>query len=290
MDAGCFFLKNTTMKNILVPIDFSKQSRQAFKVAVDLANRTKGKVHLLHVLYLPTLYDTGIAGEPFAYDAVYLDRMQKDATEALEKMKADCKLSVKIGAEVVFGEVITCINDAIKKNGCDLVVIGSSGISGIPSLIVGSVTEKVVRFSCVPVLAVRRAFEAGNIKNILLPSTLTLNQTAFMEEVKELQNFFNATLHILFINTPSHFIRDAEAKEAFQEFIKHYKITNCKTYFRNYRTEEEGIIDFAFAEKMNLITMGTHARKGLSHLFNGSITENVANEIIALLWTYRLKS
>ena len=40
------------MKNILVAIDFSNQSRQAFKVAVDLANRTNGKVNLLHVLYL----------------------------------------------------------------------------------------------------------------------------------------------------------------------------------------------------------------------------------------------
>jgi nucleotide-binding universal stress UspA family protein len=278
------------MENILVPIDFSKQSKEAFKTAVKLAGKTNAGVIMLHVLYLPTLYDAGFAGEPLAYNVLYLDQMEKDARAELEKMKAEAGAAIRVNIEIVYGDVVTSIKNNIEKYHCELVIMGSSGMSGIPSLLVGSVTEKVVRHIPVPVLAVRESFQMNDVKDILLPSNLDLDQTDFIREVKKLQELFGATLHLLLINTPSHFRRDGEAREAFDEFIRHYSLTNCKAHFRNYRSEEEGILDFAYSEKMNLIAMATHGRKGLAHLFNGSIAEDVVNKIVSPVWTYCLKS
>lgn len=278
------------MKKILVPCDFSKSANEAYKVAIDLALKTKGEIFLLHVVPISNLYTTGFAGEPLAFDPGYYGQMEKDIKIELDKLvKIGTGKSLKVSTEVVYGDVIVSVKNMIKTHKIDLVVMGTSGSSGLSEIFIGSNTEKVVRFSSVPVLAVKKAIDLKSIKNILVPSTLFLNQTDFVKKLKELQEFFGATLHILLINTPMHFRRDAEANETLKEFAKYYKLSNYKLYFRNYAREEEGIIEFAYNEKMDLIAMGTHARKGLAHLFNTSVTEKVVNHVQGPIWTYCLK-
>jgi nucleotide-binding universal stress UspA family protein len=277
------------MKKILVPCDFSAQSNEAFKVALDVASRTKAQITLLHILAIPPVYSG--SGEPLAIDPIAYASIEEEAKKRLDKMKANAaSKSIKANAEVVYGELRSSLKKLIESKKIDLVIMGTSGASGFSEVFIGSNTEKVVRFSTVPVLAVRKSFALKSIKNILLPSTLQLNQTKFMKSLKELQDFFGATLHILLVNTPIHFRTDAEANEALEEFVKHYKLKNYKIHFCNYTREEDGIIDFAYSERMDLIAMATHARKGLAHLFNVSVTENVVNHIQSPIWTYCLKS
>lgn len=278
------------MKNILVPCDFSQQSRGAFQAAIEIASRSKGKITLLHVLYLPALYNASLAGEPLSIDPLYMNTMEEDAEKELDKMKEEAMAhSVETGTEVVFGEMISSIKRIIETNDIDLIIMGTSGASGMSEIFIGSNTEKVVRYSSVPVLALRNPIRISAIKNILLPSTLDLDQMNFIKKVKDLQTFFDATLHILLINTPTNFRRDLEAEEALEEFANHYGLRNYKTYFRNYWHEDDGIIDFAQNEKMDMIAMATHALKGLGHLFTGSTTEDVVNHIHIPVWSYSLR-
>jgi len=279
------------MKTILVPCDFSPQSRAAYQTALEMASKAGGKVILLHVLYIPTLYTSSLGGEAVTFDPVYFTTMEDDARNELEKMKGEAKsLAVEVTSEVVFGEIITSIKRITEANKVDIIIMGTTGASGLSEMFIGSNTEKVVRHASVPVIALRSPLKISSIRNILLPSTLNLDQVDFIRKVQELQEFFNATLHILLINTPTNFRRDAEAGEALEEFTRHYKLTNYQTHFRNYWHEEDGIADFAQNEKMDLIAMGTHALKGLSHLFLGSTTEDVVNHIQIPVWTYALKS
>jgi nucleotide-binding universal stress UspA family protein len=277
------------MKNILVPTDFSKQSMEALKVAIELAEKAKGKVTLVHVAYMPEVFDAGMAAQPVVLNVTFIDQIEAEAKKKLDRIKFRSKSDVRIETEVLIGDITASIKESIEKYSADLVVIGSSGVSGMTALLVGSITEKIVRNSPVPVLTVWKSFSLRRIKNILLPSTLDLDQTDFVREVKKLQKMFDATIHILYVNTPFNFMTDNEIKEYFQEYIKHYKLTNCKTHLGNYRTEEEGIINFANSHKMSLIAMATHARKGLSHLFMGSVTEDVVDKVTMPIWTYCIK-
>jgi nucleotide-binding universal stress UspA family protein len=106
-----------------------------------------------------------------------------------------------------------------------------------------------------------------------------------MKKVKELQTFFNATLHILLVNTPARFMADAEAKKLLEEFAHNNKLANFTLNFRNGRTEEAGILAFADEVKADLVAMATHGRKGLAHLVSGSIAEDVVNHITCPIWT-----
>jgi nucleotide-binding universal stress UspA family protein len=275
------------MKKILVPVDLSSQSNEAYTVALQWAQMSQGEIVLVHVLAPPSAY-TGLAGETIAYDMTFFTQMEADVQKGLQKMKEQAG-SVPVSTEVIYGDLVSGIASIIEKKKIDFIIMGTAGASGLTEIFIGSNTEKVVRFASVPVLAVRKSLPIKSIKNILVPSTLDLNQHDFIQKLSALQSFLNATLHILLINTPVHFKRDAEANEALQEFVKHYKLSNYKLHFRNYIREEDGIIDFTYTEKMDLIAMATHARKGLAHLFNSSITENTVNHIEAPIWTYCLK-
>lgn len=273
------------MKKILVPCDFSKQSKAALSVAVALALKSQGEIVLLHVLPLPALYGNG----EMIFDPVAYGNWEEDSKAELEKIRKQADPKVPVTSEVIYGDLVMTATQMIEEKKVDQVVMGTSGSSGFTELVIGSNTEKIVRFSPVPVLAVHRAMDISAVKNILVPSTLELNQAAFIDRLKELQTFFHATLHILLINTPSNFKRDAEGKEALEEFVKNYKLTNCKTYFKSYPDEVNGIMDFAASENIDLIAMATHARKGLAHLFNGSMTEKVVNHFQGPIWTCHLK-
>jgi nucleotide-binding universal stress UspA family protein len=278
------------MKKILVPCDFSKQSNKAYKVALDIATKTKGEIVLLHVIAISNPYTTGFAGEPHAFAPQYFAQVEEDIKSELVKMqkKASDK-SVKTIHEITYGDLTVSAKNFTQSHKIDLVVMGTSDASCFTGIFTGFNTEKVVRFSPVPVLAVRKTIDLKMIKNILLPSTLDLNQADFINKLKELQMFFDATLHILHVNTPVHFKRDAAANEALKEFAKHYKLMNYKLHFSNSQHGGGGIIDFACSQKMDLIAMATHARKNLAHLFNASVTESVVNHIQSPIWTYCIK-
>lgn len=275
------------MKKILVPCDFSRQSRAAVEVAVQVALKNNGEILLLHVLPIPTLY-TGTTGEPFA-DPVFFADWERDSDAELKKIKNQIDPKVRVTTETIYGDFTMTVTRMSEENKVDMVVMGTSGSSGFTEFVIGSNTEKIVRFSKVPVLAVHKAMDVASVKNILVPATGELNQLDFINKLKELQQFFQATLHILLINTPNSFVRDLEAHATLSEYIKHYKLTGCKTYFKSYLNETDGIMDFASSEDIDMIAMATHARKGLAHLFSGSKTEKVVNHFQGPIWTYHLK-
>jgi hypothetical protein len=181
------------------------------------------------------------------------------------------------------------IREYIRDNKIDIVVMGTKGASGWKEFIVGSNTEKVVRLSTVPVLAIRKAPSLESIKNIVLPSTLELNQTEFMDEVKNLQEFFNARLHVVLLNTPMNFRRDADSWNLLEDFADFYHLQNYQLHIYNEAFESDGITRFSKDIGADLIAMGTHSRRGLSHLMTGSITEDVVNHVEIPIWTFTLK-
>lgn len=276
------------MKRILVPCDFSRQARAAFKTAVNWAAKTNGEVVLLYATFVPAVYG-GFGIETITYSPEYLDALDKESKSEFERMKKEINMPlVKSTLKLVYGDVLASIKNFMEENQMDMIVMGTSGSAGMAEIFIGSNTEKVLRYATVPVFAVRDYVDVSSIKKILLPTQMNLDQTEFMKKLKELQKFLDATLHVLFVNNPVNFMRDAEAKGAFDEFAKHYKLENCEFHFQNYRNEKEGIIDFASTQKMDMIAMATHARKGLAHIFNGSITEDVVNHITSPVWTYAL--
>jgi nucleotide-binding universal stress UspA family protein len=140
-------------RKILVPHDFSDHATEALRTAADLAARHRGRLLVLNAV-VPYSYVTGlppVEGTVWLPPADLVGREQR-RLEALvrrtlgrRRVKADCR--------VVVGDPYQRIVDAARK--CDSIVMTTAGRSGLAHLLIGSVAEKVVRHSPVPVLTLR---------------------------------------------------------------------------------------------------------------------------------------
>ena len=134
--------------HILVPTDFSEASDRATTMAVELARTFAAQITLLHVWSVP---NTGYA-EGLSWP---LDGMESAARNALDEARVSLvKRHAATDAMLRVGAEWRQILDVVKERGIDLVVMGTHGRRGLPRFFLGSVAERVVRFSPVPVLTI----------------------------------------------------------------------------------------------------------------------------------------
>ena len=137
---------------ILVPTDGSPASDAAIEHAIDLADRYGATLHALYVVD-GAAYSTLEAGAEIVVDA--LESEGKEATrrvaDAAEDAGVDCETTVTSGT------AYRSIRDYVDGHAIDMIVMGTHGRKGLDRYLLGSVTERVVRTSDVPVLTVRHA-------------------------------------------------------------------------------------------------------------------------------------
>lgn len=274
------------MKKILVPCDFSAAAIEAFKFAVAMASKTNGTVNLLHVVELPVLYDSAAV---MSFEQAYMDDRRKEVEADFAKLKKKWAKDkpVKVKAHVEYGAIVQVIRRMILETKADLVVLGTHGAKGLKEFTVGSNTEKIVRSSPVPVISLKK--ELKTVKNIVLPTPPDFSLEQLTMEVKALQAFFGATLHVLFVNTPARFRTDGQIKQVMNDFTKRFMLKNFTVNVYNDISEEEGIRNFSAQVKADMIAMRTHGRRGIAHLAVGSVAEDVVNHIDCAIWTHVLK-
>jgi nucleotide-binding universal stress UspA family protein len=275
------------MKKILVPFDFSKTAVNAFRFAVDIALQAKGTIYLLHVIELPVINDP-IIMPVMTFEQDFLKTLREKAMREFDKVISKYGSDVKVSKNVEFGAPAKTINTFADKEGVDVIVMGSHGATGLREVFVGSNAEKVVRNSSIPVMVFKNYYK-GPIKNIIFPNTLDLDKMQdFTMKVKALQAFFKAKLHIVYINTPTNFTSDTVTLARLKAFAKRFMFKDFTLNIFNHQYEEEGILEFAKIVDGDLVAVGTHGRKGISHLINGSLAENIVNHSKSAIWTYNL--
>ncbi len=148
-------------KKILCPTDFSEPSYKALKAADELAKEFSSELLLIHVLEPAQLYPavTGFAyGGPASGRYVpseITSDIENNAAESL-KMTLEEKISKEVNAkkELLKGNAAEEIARYAEKNDVSAIIMGTHGFTGWKHLIIGSVTEKVVRLSRCPVITI----------------------------------------------------------------------------------------------------------------------------------------
>ncbi|MEX1239613.1 MAG: universal stress protein [Cyclobacteriaceae bacterium] len=270
------------MKKILVPTDFSKPAQIAVDVAADIAKKFNSQLTLLHVIEEASGTSFKITGEVDVSggweDKIFtmklIERSKKQMAKAVEELKA---AGVKVKDEMRLGTAFHGIRDIITEHKVDLVVMGSAGHSKLEEMIIGSNTEKVVRHAKCPVLTVHKKPVTTDFKNIVYATSMSKDEEVFSRVVRSTQQMYDATVHLVRINTPGNFQRDAVVKKYMEDFAKKLQLKNFTINIFNDLTEEEGIVYFADSINADLITMATHGRTGFAHVLAGSIAEEVVS-------------
>ena len=144
-------------KKILVPIDGSDTAWKALDQAIVLGERFESKLVVVHVV---EPYSGNIAPLITPWDSTELFQVNSALEEAGEKILAMAKEKLANYAKHVecileVGHPAERIINLSKASGCDLIVIGSRGLSGIADFLLGGVSSSVVEYASVPVLIVR---------------------------------------------------------------------------------------------------------------------------------------
>ena len=141
-------------RRILVPHDFSPQATVALKAAAALAREHRGRLTVLHVIvpfYVPADMGFGLAADSFPAPTTFVPEQRKSLETLVAKALRGRETPVTCRIDV--GDASMCILDASRR--CDSIVMSTAGRSGLSHLLIGSVAEKVVRHSHVPVLTIR---------------------------------------------------------------------------------------------------------------------------------------
>ena len=136
-------------QNIVVPVDFSEQSVTAIQTALELAT-SPGNVHVIYVVVPLT---TVTVGEVWAAEDV--DSRISAAQEFLTKFLREHAIT-GVTTEIREGDPGLQIAEYVTATQADLVVIPSHGRHGVQRLLLGSVTERVLRHVECPILVLRR--------------------------------------------------------------------------------------------------------------------------------------
>ncbi len=274
------------MKRILVPTDFSKHAEYALKVAAQIAKKNDGEIFLLHMLELPTTGNDAISR---AHDIPELMFFKNAAVAKLDElMDADYLNGVKISRIIQFEMAFEGIIKNGEAHNADLIVMGSHGANGFQEMFIGSNTEKVVRNSEAPVLVIKREEDNFKAEKFVFASDFSEEIKKPFEKVVAFSNKFGSHLHLVNVNTPNNFKSTKVAQKQMDEFVAEFKIENFSTHIYNDINVEKGILHFAKSIDADIIGMSTHGRKGLSHFFNGSISEDLVNHAKRPVITFKI--
>jgi nucleotide-binding universal stress UspA family protein len=139
------------MNSIIVPIDFSKCSVSAAKVAYEIAQATKSKLILFHSFHIPMPPPDAVV------DIVPVSVMMEESIDSLKKLaqkELNLHNGVVIEYESVSGFAVDEIVNAAQKHNAGMIVMGTQGASGITKVIFGSNTSNVIGKATTPVLVV----------------------------------------------------------------------------------------------------------------------------------------
>lgn len=276
-------------KKILVPVDFSEFSDKAVEYAMFIAEKYCADITLLHAVVL-FQEDFDEKEQLQEYEKI----VQRKEKEREEKLKSHCitaeKKGFRINSRLIrgFSEADTVI-DFISANDFDLVVMGTHGRTGLAKMLLGSVTERVVRLSPIPVITVHKEVDNMKINKILVPidfsgysDTIVERAIAIAEEFKAQLSF----LHVVEMEThpefysisfepilkgnpklSNHIIKNMMKLSGIPKNRANYAVTEGKVY--------KEIKSYAELNQIDLIVMAMRGMSEIEHFLVGSKSERV---------------
>jgi nucleotide-binding universal stress UspA family protein len=263
---------------IVVPTDFSEPAAHALRYASALGERFGA--HLL-VIYS----DPCIPAIDFTASAAGVFDFARDATadHARDELQAHAKQN--IGARVPFdlrlmiGAPVTSILDQVRESGADLIVMGTHGRTGLSRLMFGSVTESVMRFATVPVIAVNSAAVAtGRVGKVLCPVTFT---PACRDALRHAAALVNG------IETPLVLFRPVGKADAhmgmqslmqLQQWVPPELVGRCEMKLMSAADDAGEIVRVANATGADLIAIGVPAGRSVHDSLRGTLAERVVRQ------------
>lgn len=276
------------MKNILVPTDFSDCANNAAELAIQLAKKSNAEIHFLHIIRTPVDWKNlrKEKEKNFPETLHEIGHARGELTKLELKGK---KAGIVTKTFLVFDKDTDEIITHLKQHHHDFIVMGSHGVKGFKELI-GSNTQKVVRYSPVPVLVIKSKSKTTAIKHIVFASNFEKEVHQSFLKIMAFADLVKAQIHLLYVNMPFQFKETDEIEIAMQNFHKKCPRGTCSINIYNALNEERGIQKFAEKINADVIALTTHGKTGFIKMIAPSITESLVNHSNIPILSVNIKS
>jgi nucleotide-binding universal stress UspA family protein len=293
-------MKKLSIRNILVPIDFSAISSQTIETAKRLAHRFGASIHLAHVHHwqYPTDFVGPVISSGFLPQS-FQEHRNKQLAEKLKTIASKAGLSsrgqthLRTGASA-FHEICKLAQEIP----ADLVVMPTHGYTGLKHVFLGSTAERVIQHSPCPVFVMRqkkRKSKSGGaftLRTILVPVDFSSCSRKGLEYAIGFANEIGARIILLHATYLGYIyssegtllydipgLQEAARKNAARQMRKLVRVVKFgRVKFETAFTEGSPALDisaFAKDHDVDLIITSTHGLTGFQHVLIGSIAEKV---------------
>ena len=277
----------TLIKRVLFATDFSACADRAMGYALAMASAWKAELCVMTVLEFYPGMDPD-----YTVNKMYLDHLRAEASRQLAAVEARAKAAGQpVTIRIETGIPSQAIQTVAQTIGADLLVVGTHGRTGLDHVLIGSTAERVVRMAPCPVLAVK-AERGGvvvpalaNIKRIVVPIDLSSCSLDALEYAVQFAKPFGASITILHAMEPVAYGLDfslshaKEWKEQRTYLEKRLTVLVSCLQAQGLQADHvlkpglpaDSIASYVTQQGYDVMIMGTHGRRGLSHVLVGSI-------------------
>lgn len=261
-------------KKIIVPVDFSSNSKAAMRVGAEIASIHGSELILLHAV------EPVSALAEFFMDDNINEKRHDQAVNALEKLAAEVSANgVECSVMVELGKPYKAIVSAAEEIMAEMVVMGTQGTVADGDGILGSNTNKVVRSSRCPVVTVNGESGFTAFSKILLAVDPEFGVRELRSLLYQYKDNYNPSVDVVTVISPKTEAKDRARYEGYlakqKEMLVSHGIVDVTTSLLEGDVVSGALVQHAADHGHEMIWMETHGRSGLSSLLMSSITEEV---------------
>ena len=275
------------MKKILLPIDFSKHSEYASKIASKIALKNNSEIHLIHMIELPSGFSDMASGVNISIPESML-YIKKIKANILDYKSNFFSKNNNVYHAIRFQNPYQGIKDYSKKINADLIIMGSKGHTALEEILIGSNTEKVVRNLEIPVIVSKTDSDDFRLKKLVFASTFENDEVKALEGFLDFASKFKSKIYFLKINTPEKFENTTDSIKKITAFVEKYNLDNYSIKVYNDKSVQNGILNFSNENNIDLVSLATHGRSGLSRFFNGSVSLDLSKNVLKPVLTFKV--
>lgn len=275
------------IRQMLFATDFSACADRAMGYALSLAGTWKADLCVVTVLELYPGMDPD-----YTVNKMYLDHLRAESHRQLAAVQMRAKAAGQpVTTRIEVGIPSQVLQTVAQTTGADLLVVGTHGRTGLDHVLVGSTAERVVRVSPCPVLAVKADKEGAGaaapaaIKRIVVPIDLSHCSLDALEYAVQFAKPLGAAITILHAMEPVAYGLDfslshaKEWKEQRDYLEKRLSVLSACVTAHGIQADHvlrpglpaDSIVSYVAQQGFDLMIMGTHGRRGISHVLLGSI-------------------
>lgn len=276
-------MKIINVKKIVVPIDFSELSTYAIEYAMQIAHLHASKIYLIHAV--EDMLNMSVPGDFVLSTEEFLEKeksiMQfrtEQASEFAIRMRE--KYSYEFESRVIFGKSHRVINEFVKEEKVDLVVMSTHGVSGFREFIIGSNAVRIISECPCPVLSVQGPMKKHTIKNILLPFKDDPYSRQKINIAIQFAKWFDAEVFALGIEDEgeeSHYLKIAREGNQIKEYLDEHAVKNNMTIVKSSKVSKTILNYSNDIDACMVIVMADMEKEDFTEYIMGPVAQQLVN-------------